>query len=645
MVVCMEPIDLSVITFNSSEWIDKFFESLLAQSYPLNLLSVYVTDNGSSDHSCELLTAWKSRLAVAQFVIQKASNDGFGAAHNNNFKHCRARFVLAANIDLQFEVDSISILVSTALADDITVAQWEMRQKPNEHPKVYDPVSLEVSWCSSACALFRREAFNAVGGYDDVFFMYGEDVDLSWRLRAAGYRLKYVPAATCWHFTYSNGTFKKIQFLGSLLGNLYIRARFGSEDEVAAGEAAYRSLLSVKWAHYPEQKDDLERNWTTYQNNFEHFRSDYRKYREHYSSVAKFVGDWDYELVRDGAYYDLSRFPSVVPLVSIVVRTYSGRQRLLRECLRSLQNQTYRNLEVIVVQDGGSDCSEVVSGLADNRFRFFRMPAVGRCQTGNRGLNEATGEFIGFLDDDDLFYADHVETLVSALQSNSEYRLAFGNAFEVKSHLVRSDSGIFEIAKTDSGYQIFDLPYSISELLFRNIMPIQAAIFSRKLYEVAGGFSPELENLEDWNLWTRYSALTRFLYVKKTTSLFRTPIDEESARSRVKLMEEYYDIAVEKQRHIYLNGVSAHEIREEFLKCRNELSRLNSDVSNLRAHIDELSAERLQAGVLADEEIRRLNASVNSLRSEYLGVVNSRMWRFLAPFRTVLEAIKRPAKS
>lgn len=228
-------IDISIVTFNSSRWIDGFFDSLDRQSYPVECINVLVTDNGSTDDSVEKLRAIGARSRYGSFQVFESTNRGFGHGHNNNIRAGSSGFILAANIDLIFEHDSITEIVSLASRDDGKTASWEMRQKPHEHPKYYDPVTLETSWSSSACTLFRRQAIEAVGGYDDVFFMYGEDVDLSWRMRAKGYVLKYCPSATCWHYTYAESKFKKIQFLGSLLGNLYLRNRFGSQTDVEEG--------------------------------------------------------------------------------------------------------------------------------------------------------------------------------------------------------------------------------------------------------------------------------------------------------------------------------------------------------------------------------------------------------------------------
>lgn len=90
-------------------------------------------------------------------------------------------------------------------------AAFELRQFPYEHPKYYDPVTLETSWISGACFVLKRSVFEETGGFDESIFMYGEDVDLSWHIRALGYRLQYVPAAITWHYAYQNPEKKNLR--------------------------------------------------------------------------------------------------------------------------------------------------------------------------------------------------------------------------------------------------------------------------------------------------------------------------------------------------------------------------------------------------------------------------------------------------
>lgn len=77
----------------------------------------------------------------------------------------------------------------------------EARQWPLEHPKEFDANTGETPWASCACCLLPSAPFAAIDGFDPIYFLYNEDVDLSWRLRLAGYRAIYVPEAVAAHYT------------------------------------------------------------------------------------------------------------------------------------------------------------------------------------------------------------------------------------------------------------------------------------------------------------------------------------------------------------------------------------------------------------------------------------------------------------
>lgn len=85
-----------------------------------------------------------------------------------------------------------------ALVPGVGIA--EGRQLPAEHPKFYDPATLETSWASGACTMVPRDVFENLGGFDDDhFFLYCDDVDFSWRVRLNGLKAVTVPAATVFH--------------------------------------------------------------------------------------------------------------------------------------------------------------------------------------------------------------------------------------------------------------------------------------------------------------------------------------------------------------------------------------------------------------------------------------------------------------
>ncbi len=125
-------------------------------------------------------------------------NTGSALGHDLLAQDTKAELLLILNPDVLLAPRSL-MLLHRALREPGT-ALAEARQTPLEHPKHYDETSLETPWASTACALLRTEAFRAVGGFDsESFFLYGDDVDLSWRLRLAGWRLRYCPEAPVCH--------------------------------------------------------------------------------------------------------------------------------------------------------------------------------------------------------------------------------------------------------------------------------------------------------------------------------------------------------------------------------------------------------------------------------------------------------------
>jgi GT2 family glycosyltransferase len=217
------------------------------------------------------------------------------------------------------------------------------------------------------------------------------------------------------------------------------------------------------------------------------------------------------------------------PLVSIITRTYEapGRHQLLAQAGRSVANQTYRDIEWIVVQDGGESQREVADAVGASApwmtVRFVAGRRRGRSFAGNAGMEAASGDYCLFLDDDDLLYADHVETLVAALKRRTEACAAYALSFEVRSEC--TETGCEEEPYTTPAH--FHQPWDYAVLLDHNFIPIQSLLFSRKLFLERGGFDTDLEQLEDWNLWLRYGFGNTFEFVPKTTSLFRTPSNPE----------------------------------------------------------------------------------------------------------------------
>ena len=108
------------------------------------------------------------------------------------------------------------------------------------------------------------------------------------------------------------------------------------------------------------------------------------------------------------------------PLISIIVPTYN-RSTLLKEAMESVLAQTYPNWELLIIDDGSTDDTQsIVEGFGDDRIRYLFQNNQQASAARNRGLSEATGRYLCFLDDDDLLASDHLQQLVDELDITDE---------------------------------------------------------------------------------------------------------------------------------------------------------------------------------------------------------------------------------
>lgn len=126
--------------------------------------------------------------------------ENLGSAEGNNrqWDEVDTDLVFILNPDTVVAPDCL--LELTEPLSDPRVGIVEARQLPIEHPKDYDPVSGDTSWASGACSMVPSAVIREIGGYDSrSFFLYCDDVDFSWRVRLAGYRVVHRPSARVFH--------------------------------------------------------------------------------------------------------------------------------------------------------------------------------------------------------------------------------------------------------------------------------------------------------------------------------------------------------------------------------------------------------------------------------------------------------------
>ena len=266
------------------------------------------------------------------------------------------------------------------------------------------------------------------------------------------------------------------------------------------------------------------------------------------SNFEPYFNGWSYEERRLGAFYEFKSISDYkkeeLPLISILIRT-CNRPEFFREALKSAVYQTWPNLEIVVVEDGSSSAQSICQEYSHlRRIKYFQVsPKRGRSFAGNKALSLCEGEWINFLDDDDQLFADHCQVLHDTCHKSGllgAYALAWRVFTEVFNY---REAQYKEWARDVCPNYPFD-----RQLMWKtNLFPIQAALFNRKIYELYGGFNENMDQLEDWNMWCRYTSNHDFECVQRVTSLYRVPADNRESAKRQALLDDAYADAIQMQ--------------------------------------------------------------------------------------------------
>lgn len=542
-------MDIVIVTYNSSKWLKDCIESIENQKdINLNEINLYFVDNKSKDDTISKLEMYKEKTKLGSFnIIENSKNSGFGQANNLGFEKGKSEYVFFLNHDTKLDEYSLKNMEKAIKNSSDEFAVWEFRQKPYEHPKYYNPINGETSWCSGACFIIKREVFEKVKGFDKKIFMYAEDVDLSWKVRLEGYKIKYVPEATLTHYCYKEaGEIKPVQYYNSIINNLNLRLKYGNFKDFLRW-VKYTGGILLRESEFKKAKSGLIKTMLKNIPNMPYyiFWRNKDKRRRKLKKFKPTFYRYDYEISKEGAFVENDKALTKNPLVSIIVRT-CGRPNVLRETLISLRNQTYKNIEIVIVEDGENLSEKMIKNeFSDLNIKYEATgQKKGRCYVGNRAMEIANGEYLNFLDDDDLFFADHVETLLRGFEGNEEYKLAYTASFETKINVIsREPKYEYEVKEIAL---VHNRPYSRIRLLTMNMFPIQAIMFKKEIFEKYGGMDEELDNLEDWEMWARFGMENKYLYIPKVTSLYRVPAKIENFKERQEEIDSYYKKAQEK---------------------------------------------------------------------------------------------------
>lgn len=242
------------------------------------------------------------------------------------------------------------------------------------------------------------------------------------------------------------------------------------------------------------------------------------------------------------------------PLVSVVIPTYN-RWHLIGDAIESVFRQRYTEWEVVVVNDAGENPRGKGAGfLKEDKVRYVELsdhrgPAAAR----NQGIMQSTGELLAYLDDDDVFYPNHLEVLVGEIVRNG-WDVAYTDSYRALTEV--SDAGCRVLGRELLNSRDFD-PVPLWK---DNFIPVLSVVHRRACLEKTGLFDTNLPCLEDWDLWLRMSLHFLFHHVPKVTSEYRIRKDGSHLTERESRRVQHIVKARIYDKYLADPGISGNEM-------------------------------------------------------------------------------------
>lgn len=248
-------------------------------------------------------------------------------------------------------------------------------------------------------------------------------------------------------------------------------------------------------------------------------------------------------------------------LVSVIIPT-KNRPKMLYECIHSIIEQTYKRIEIIIVDDDHEYWSAEKCLLENfsnfDNIQYYKNPGMGGNSARNHGLAKAKGNFIAFCDDDDLFEKQKIELQLKLLiTSNTGACYCYSKRIIVEKDIIMNEF----IYKPPLPCRYLFMPL----LLSYNFIGTQTLMCKKELLNTVNGFDENLKRMQDWDIVIRLAKVTDFVCVK--VPLVKIRIHDNSRVS--KLPWEHVSFIYRKHKNISRNFLTLIFIIAHFIRHGN----------------------------------------------------------------------------
>ena len=521
-------VSVVIPTFNAAPWLKETIDSILTQTYPV--LEILIVDDGSTDGTADIAKSYATPV-----IYIRQEHGGVSSARNRGIGSAKGEFIafidgddywhpqkIEAQIKLLIEDKLDWVSCETQPFDSITRSAVNGLVAPIPNGDILKPLFMN-NFIGSATPVVRRSIFDQTGLFNESHdARIGEDWDL-WLRIASGHPLGVVYEKLAFQRLHNTSTMSSTSMQEKVNCLTGVIERAVERDMSRLINLKSKTLAGI----YHNAGVQLFK-----QNQYKEARAFFLSDLKH---RPQRIESWIYLLMTlagPGMFrpiINLKRFlekqlnifgknkimtENKKPEVTILIPTYN-RADLILESLDSVFAQSYRDFEIVVVDDGSTDnTAEVLSPLAERgQLRYIYQKNQGASAARNRGIMEARGDLIAFLDSDDLFHPAKLELQVDYFRTHKDIGL------------VHSGFTKFNAVESDLGYRdtswFSGIIYPQILLYWTTLMAMDTVLIPKKIFDSIGLFDENLIVGEDLDMWRRIARKYPFGFINKSLARVR----------------------------------------------------------------------------------------------------------------------------
>jgi glycosyltransferase involved in cell wall biosynthesis len=230
-------------------------------------------------------------------------------------------------------------------------------------------------------------------------------------------------------------------------------------------------------------------------------------------------------------------------MVSVIMATYN-RENYLPFAIESVLSQTYSNLELHIIDDGSTDGTRaLVNDYQDSRIRYYYQENKGQSGAINVGINNAQGDYICFIDSDNIWKLDKLERQIKIMSENPDYHIAYGE------NEIIDENGTVQSAQNPVQRYSGNI---MEKLLVFNFINFNTTMIRIECFRELGGMGADIPAGPDYDLFLKFSTRYRFLYIPEIFAQYRVMKNQMSSNKDRRFQTNFYILNnfIEKNGHL-----------------------------------------------------------------------------------------------